>query len=115
MLSDHDPTAGDQADPSDLTNALLREEASRLKAQQIQGEVKIRADTDLPGVGDEQIIADLEIAEGNTTSPGYLSFSGLSAWSVGGQQCRCPPQCLERQQYGRPSQHASSAGIEQRY
>lgn len=73
-MSAQDPATDDKANPADLSSALLHEEASRLEAQQIDAEVKIRADADLPGVGDEQMTLRQGLAAGGTSTIAALAL-----------------------------------------
>ena len=48
-MGQHDTSA------ADLTAALLNEEAARLEAEQAEQALTVRADEELPGVGEKQM------------------------------------------------------------
>ena len=59
---------------ADLTAALLDGEAARLEAEAAEREVAVRADADLPGVGDEQMSLREGIAIGGTSTIAMLAL-----------------------------------------
>jgi len=63
---------------ADLTAALLDEEASRLEAERADHAVDVRADHELPGVGEEHMSLRQSIAIGGTSTIGMLAvLNGL--------------------------------------
>ncbi len=74
MVNERDPSAADRASPADLTGALLEQEAKRLEAQKVETEVKVRADSDLPGVGDEQMTLREGLAAGGSSTVAVLAL-----------------------------------------
>lgn len=63
---------------ADLTAALLDEEASRLEAERADHAVDVRADDELPGVGEEHMSLRQGIAIGGTSTIGMLAvLNGL--------------------------------------
>ncbi len=59
---------------SDLTAALLDEEASRLEAERADHAVAVRADEELPGVGEESMSLRQGIAVGGTSTIAMLAL-----------------------------------------